>query len=281
MSVSRRFWALFSCLFFVATFILLGAWRAEQPIHLRAQIASDRVVPNAPILVVLYAGDRYLAASLEAIRLSSTGISYSGVDTDYLIRSQRVVAELNACHEDNYYLANGLLTWGGAVQEGNHVLKAAMACRFWDYVPAFFYGVNLAFFQRQYSEASVVMVLAAERSQENSATLRRLAISLRAEGFADETLALSYLTQQRDSTKEPSLREMLDKRVVRLQGLIDLRAAQRRYELASGPLSDLQQLVSSGLLTELPQDPLNLGYELRDGLVEMKKLKIAGMESQP
>lgn len=280
MKVLRRYLALLLCLFFVAIFIFLGAWRAGQPIHLRAQIASDRVVLSAPILTVLYAGDRYLAASFEAIRLSSTGVNYSGVDTDYLIRSQRVVAQLNACHEDNYYLANGLLTWGGAVKEGNHILKAAMVCRFWDYVPAFFYGVNLAFFQRQYSEASAIMILAAERSQENSTTLRRLAISLRAEGFADEALALSYLTQQRDSTKEPSLREMLDKRVMRLQGLIDLRAAQRRYELVNGPLSELQQLVSSGLLAELPQDPLNLGYELRDGLVEMKKLKIAGMENQ-
>jgi len=123
--------------------------------------------------------------------------------------------------------------------------------------------------------------LGAERSTQNAAAMRKLAVMLRAEQFADERLALNYLIQQRDSAADPKLRDMLDKRVTRLQGLIALRDAQRRYEQTHGPLTSLDQLVEQRLLDSLPTDPLRLGYELRDGHIELKKLKIAGLEEQP
>lgn len=263
-------------LFVVATF-----WNARQPNSVAQLSAGDRVVISAPVLVALFAGDRFLAANLETMRLAATGHDNDQANANYLIRAQKVVAELNACHEDNYYLANGLLAWGGAVAEGNEILQRAMNCRFWDGVPPFFYGVNRVFFDRDKDEAIKAFELSADRWPDNAATLRRLAITLRAEQFADERLAVNYLVYQRDSTGDPKLREMLSKRVIRLQGLIELREAQRRYEAAHGVLTDLKQLVGAGELAALPQDPLRLGYELRDGRIEMKKLKIAGMENQP
>ncbi|WP_341303780.1 hypothetical protein [Pseudomonas sp. TMP25] len=234
----------------------------------------------APVLLALYGGDRFLAADLEAIRLAATGMQDGLADARYLIRAQQIVAQLNACHEDNYYLANGLLTWGGAVSEGNQVLRAAVECRTWDFVPAFFYGINLAFFQHDITEAQRILELGAQRSPENAAGLRKLAVMLQAETFADEKLALDYLTQQRDSAGDPTLRGMLDKRVVRLQGLVVLREAQRRFEAQHHALTALEQLVEYGLLPALPDDPLRLGYELHKGQIILKKMKIAGLEGQ-
>lgn len=273
----------FSFLLALAGFALFAAavlWRSGQPIVFHDVAVEDRVVVSAPVLTALYGGDRFLAANMEAIRLSATAVDQGQADLHYLVRAQVVVAQLNACHEDNYYLANGLLTWGGAVAEGNEVLRRAINCRFWDGIPPFFYGVNLAFFDKDKKDAVQALELSAERWPENAVTLRRMAIMLRAEALADERLALNYLMQQRDTTHDPKLREMLDKRVVRLRGLIDLRAAQRRYEEAHAPLQDLQQLVDSGVMAMLPQDPLRLGYELRDGRIEFKELKIPGMESR-
>ncbi|WP_226685525.1 hypothetical protein [Stutzerimonas stutzeri] len=264
-----------------ALFTCIETRRAQQPILITPQVVTDRVVIPAPLLVALYGGDRFLAANLEAIRLTATGMDYRGVDTNYLIRAQREVARLNACHEDNYYLANGLLTWSGAVNEGNEILRAALECRFWDEFPPFFYGINLSFFQHDNEEAARVLEIGARRSTDNAAAMQKLAVMLRAEQFADERLALNYLIQQRDSSVDPKLKDMLDKRVIRLQGLIQLRDAQRQYESEQGPLTDLQQLLDRGLLDELPNDPLRLGYELRDGSIELKKLKIAGLEEQP
>ncbi|KJH80041.1 hypothetical protein UF78_17470 [Stutzerimonas stutzeri] len=273
-----------SLLFALLSFILfagIAAWRAQQPVALTPQLFTDRVVVSAPLLVILHGGDRFLAADLETVRLAATGMDNRGVDTGYLIRAQREVARLNPCHEDNYYLANGLLTWGGAVEEGNEVLRAAVECRFWDEIPPFFYGINLSFFQHNNEEAARVLEIGAQRSPQNAAAMRKLAVMLRAEQFADERLALNYLTQQRDNASDPKLREMLDKRVIRLQGLIELREAQRRYEQGHGPLTTLDQLVEQHLIESLPNDPLRLGYELRNGRIELKKLKIAGLEEQP
>lgn len=255
--------------------------RAQQPVFISPKFVADRVVILAPLLVALHGGDRFLAANLETVRLSATGMDHRGVDTSYLIRAQREIARLNSCHEDNYYLANGLLTWGGAVDEGNEVLRAALECRFWDEFPAFFYGINLSFFQHDNEEAARVLEIGAQRSTQNAAAMRKLAVMLRAEQFADERLALNYLVQQRDSATDSKLRDMLDKRVIRLQGLIYLREAQRRYEAEHSPLVDLQQLITHGIIAELPADPLRLGYEVRNGRIELKKLKIAGLEEQP
>ena len=275
----RPYWPLLLALFGFGLFSVASQWRATTPAP-TAPVIEGRVVIAAPVLLVLFGGDRFLAASLETMRLAATGVDWGQADTGYLIRAQQVVAQLNGCHEDNYYLANGLLTWGGAVSEGNQVLRAAVQCRTWDFIPAFFYGINLAFFQRDTAEAQRILELGAQRSPENAASLRRLAILLQAESFADEKLALDYLTQQRDAASDPRLRDMLDKRVIRLQGLVALRQAQRRFEASNGALASLEQLVEFGLLPALPEDPVGLGYELREGQIILKKIKIAGMEDQ-
>jgi hypothetical protein len=264
-----------------AGFALLAFWRADKPPAPQSPEIKDRVVISAPVLIGLFGGDRYLAANFETMRLAATGMESGRVDSSYLIRAQREVARLNPCHEDNYYLANGLLTWGGAVTEGNEILRAAMDCRFWDGMPGFFYAVNKSFFDRDIDEAERALRLSAARWPENEAALLKFAVMLRVKSIADEQMALNYLTQQRDSSANPKLRAMFDKRVLRLQQLIALRAAQRRYEKSHGPLTDLQQLVSAGVLPALPEDPLQLGYELRNGRIELKKLKISGMEEQP
>ncbi|WP_457981598.1 hypothetical protein L0Y47_04440 [Ectopseudomonas composti] len=263
------------------TLFFISLQPRQQPPELLMPVTEGRVVMSAPLLLTLFGGDRFLAANLESMRLSITGVDFGQADTRYLIRAQQEVAELNPCHEDNYYLASGLLTWGGADREGAEILKRAMECRFWDELPAFFYGFNQAFFNDDLAGASRSLELAALRATDNAAGFRKLAVMLRAESFSDEKLALEYLIQQRNSTNDPKLRDMLDKRVVRLQGLVDLRLAQRRYTSQYGPLSDLVQLVTSGELVAIPDDPLRLGYELRDGRIELRRLKIAGMEGQP
>jgi hypothetical protein len=278
---SRYVPLLLALLAFVA-FVSIAFWRAQQQLPLEQPQVRDRIVIAAPILLMLYGGDRFLAADLETMRLAATGMEDGQSDTSYLVRAQRVVAQLNACHEDNYYFANGLLAWGGADREGIEVLRRAMQCRFWDELPAFFYGFNQAFFNKDIAEASRALELAAQRSTDNAAAFRKLAVMLQVETFSDEKLALDYLVQQRDAARhDPKLQQMLDKRVARLQGLVALREAQRHFEAKNGALTTLDQLVEQGLLPALPEDPLMLGYELKNGRIILKKLQIAGVEEQP
>lgn len=257
--------------------LLQGGRRAvvEQP------VINERVVVSAPLLVFFYAGDRFLAANMEVFRFSAMGFSADQHGIAYLARSQVVVSELNACHEDNYYLSNGLLAWGGAVDDGARVLESAVYCRSWDYVPPFFYGLNLSFFKKDVRRSKYFLELSARRSQANSIALRRLAIMLRAEAFSDEKMALEYLKRQYASVKESALRSQLEKRITRLQGLVILRDAQRNFQEKYGRLQSLKQLVEFGFIPALPDDPLKIGYELDGGVISLGRLRVSGGEHLP
>jgi hypothetical protein len=275
-----RYWPLLLALLCSALFSVASQWRSQAPTH-ETPVIDGRVVIAAPVLLVLFGGDRFLAANLEAMRLATTGVDLGQADTGYLVRAQQEVAELNPCHEDNYYLANGLLTWGGADREGSEVLRRASACRFWDEFPPFFYGFNKFFFERDVETAASYLEEAASRATANAAGFRKFAIMLKAEQIQDEQLAVDFLQAEHDQATDPKLKAMLAKRVMRLQGLVVLRDAQRRYEALTGkPLTEPGQLIEHGLLAAFPEDPLNLGYELIDGRIVLKKLKVAGVEDR-
>ncbi|MFO7593020.1 MAG: hypothetical protein R6X15_03110 [Pseudomonadota bacterium] len=270
--------SLLTAMLFVLAVTLSG------PAHERSSVyINDRVVITAPVQVLLMAGDRFLAANMETIRLAATGLEINPqtgmTDGRYLLRAHRTISELNPCHEDNYYLANALLAWGGAENEANEVLQRAIACRSWDFLPPFLYGFNQYFFDRNLAEAQDAFETAALRSQENAIQLRRLAIMIEAEGMDDEVMALNYLRRQRDDAVDAGLRDMLAKRVLRLEGLIALRRAQAEYEERfSRPLSSPHELLSSGIIEDFPPDPLGLGYEFDNGDFHMRQLKIPGLE---
>jgi hypothetical protein len=262
-------------------FFALVLWRSEQPLSAPRQAPHDRVVISAPVLTVLYGGDRFLAADLETIRLSATGIDRGQADTHYLIRAHKVVSELNPCHENNYYLGNALLTWGGAVEEGGEILQRAAECRFWDELPPFLYGFNQFFFNKEIEKAQQYLEIAASRSERNAAGFRKLAIMIEAEQIDDEKMALDFLRQEYNKAENTNLKVMLDKRVKRLEGLVLLRDAQRIYEQQTGKaLQHPNELLDKGIIDQFPNDPTRLGYEFDEGRFKLKKAKIAGVEER-
>ncbi len=276
-----RYWSLFIALLGFSIFTVVPQLRSSVSTSITPQV-EGRVVITAPVLLVLFGGDRFFAANLETMRLAATGLDSGQVDLEYLIRAQKEVVRLNACHEDNYYLANALLAWGGAVEEGEMVLRSAMGCRFWDEWPAFFYGFNRFFFQRDIPGAVPALEEAAKRATGNAAGFRKLAVMIQVEQIADERLALEFLNRERDQARDPKLKDMLAKRAVRLSGLVQLREAQRVYEKRNGmPLREPQQLIDSGLLKAFPEDPLRLGYEFLEGRFMLRKLQVAGAEERP
>lgn len=247
-------------------------------------ITGDRVVIAAPIQVLMFGGDRFLAANLETIRISATAVDIPPESVNhagsYLVRAHSTVAQLNPCHEDNYYLGNALLSWAGAAEEGQDILHRAMECRTWDEFPAFFYGFNQYFFFHNLQKAQQALKTAASRSTANRSALEKLAIMLAVGEIKDDRMALGYLKNQRDQTTDPKLRHMLDRRVTRLEGLITLRNAQQLYEEQFGrPLKAPGELLAHGILGQYPDDPLGLGYEFRDGIFHLRRLKIQGMEN--
>lgn len=262
-------------------FFTMVQWRGGEPNSATLPVPHDRVVISAPVLTTLYGGDRFLAADLEALRLAATGVENGQADAHYLIRAHKVASELNPCHEDNLYLANALLTWGGAVNEGSEILQRATECRRWDHVPPFLYGFNQYFFNRDIETAQQALEIAATRSERDAAALRKLAIMIEVEQVEDEKIALDLLRRERNRARGAQLFAMLDKRVKRLEGLLLLRDAQRTYEQRTGTLlQEPGELIAMGILEQFPQDPMKWGYEFKDGRFVLRKIKVAGVEER-
>lgn len=239
----------------------------------------DSVVLPPTLQTVLYLGDQYLAANVEATRVLMTGGPVEGIEQDYYERLQRAVALLNPCHEDNYYVANAILGWGGSADEAIAILRGASACRYWDEIPPFFLGYNLYVFKHQNLLAKQAVFQAAERASSNRAAFLRMGILFEAETYPDLHAAQQFLETQREQAKDPKLRQLLDQRIGRLQGLIVLQDAQAVFEKRyRKKLEQPSQLISSGILAEFPNDPVRLGYVFENGHFGLKEVKIRGMK---
>jgi hypothetical protein len=231
------------------------------------------VVMAAPLQVLLTAGDRFLAGNVSAIRAAA---SATIVEAEiFRLRSHEAASQLHPCHEDNYWIGNASLSWGGAETQGMELLKNATRCRYWDEWPPFFYGFNSHFFHNNVAEAQRGMDIAAERSANNVAVFKTFSIMLTAGEIKDTDLALEMLKKERDKATDKKLRESLNKRVSRLNGLIILREAHVQYEKRfKTSLIDPHELIKSGILEDFPIDPLQIGYDFRDNEFHLLERKI-------
>ncbi|MEN8168663.1 MAG: hypothetical protein ABFS08_00390 [Pseudomonadota bacterium] len=268
----------------VSTLLAIGLFQLATQFRLppasrHAEQSTSTVVISAPIQVLMYAGDRFLAANLEAMRVAAIGPAQEEALAGYRARAHGLVSQLNACHEDNLYLANAMLSWGGSADEGNTILQRATECRYWDEMPPFLLGFNRYFFFRDFDGAQQAIDIAAARSEENSTAFQHMSIAIASKKLNDEKMAAAYLRNQRDEATDQKLIKRLDRRLKRLEGLITLREAQAHFEKEHGrPLAHPNELLSSGILDKPPQDPMRIGYEFIDGGFRLKALKIGGME---
>lgn len=242
---------------------------------------NQGVVAPGYIQVLMFFGDRYLASNIELIRSTAAGGESLGEDDAlnvYRMRSHRVVSLMNACHEDNYWIGNSVLSWGGAVDEGFDLLRRATFCRAWDELPPFMFGFNQAFFKKDYTTTRQALELAASRSPENAVGYKKLGIMLGVNSVNDAELAKKLLEAEIARTSDEKLKNMLEMRLRRLDGLLVLRAAKVGFEskfLRS--LINPNELISSGVIESFPFDPLGLGYEYINGDFVLRQVRILGL----
>lgn len=258
-----------AALCFLATISLRDQFPPPQ-----SEIPAEVVMP-APAQIILYAGDRFLAANIESVRAAVSVQAPGAAKSSFHLRAHRVVAELNPCHEDNYWIGNTTLTWSGMVDDGMELLKLARDCRYWDEIPPLFYGFNQYFFFHDIAGARNNLEVAAQRSTQNAAIYRTFSLMLAAGEYDDAQLAINMLVQERNKSRDPHLKDMLSKRIIRLEGLVVLRNAQEEYEARFGKsLVHPQELLDTGVLEGFPEDPLRLGYEFRDHMFHLRQAKI-------
>lgn len=251
-------------------------WLVALTLYVAAQLSLPRVLPGnlspellvtlpRSVQVLLSAGDRYLAANLAGFRvLVADTLRMNAADFAVQAKLQTDIAWLNPAHEDNYYIAAALLPWNGQLEASQFVLRRASEARLRDYQPLFYYAFNYYHFLRDPATAAGLLLKGVERTddQQDQWALQNLAARWIERGY--QTSAAAGIVDAMAKNAPPgAFKNYLAKRALRLDELARLQELAKRYrELTGHSLSDLQQLVDSGLIAEFPIDPLGVGFTL-------------------
>lgn len=235
--------------------------------HARPEARAEvlRVRLPIPVQLTYSAGDPFLAANLNVFRSLMVAASVTEQET-YRIQGQLQAdaAFFNPRHEDNYYVGAAILPWNGQLAAAQDVLLKAAQSRQWDMWPAFYYAFNAMYFERDMNKAGHWAEVAAERHPRNAAALRDMAAKWYERGD-DPEVALSILLAMHEQSKDENFRALLAARIVRLQGLQQLRRAADEYrQHHKNAPTTLGDLIGHAGLETLPEDPLQLGYLLSE-----------------
>lgn len=279
MNRSRQSWTPLLVLFLaVGIFAAVVRWQGSHPV-----IRPDTemlVVPPPSAQVVLAGGDRYLAANVAVVRSLLNPLRDDGYDRFRAqAKAQFDASLLNPRHEDNYYVAAAMLSWSGHVEEAEFVLRRAAEGRPFDMLPPLYLGFDYFYFDHDPVQGSHWMYQAAQRadSEQNRTALSRIA-SRWLERGQDAREALRILAAMQSQAHGLALKQYLAQRAERLQVLATLQDGAGTYRSRNGrPLSDLDELVRSGILAKLPVDPAGLGFDLdASGMPQLRQPPLKG-----
>lgn len=230
----------------------------RQSVRVEMQVALPLFVQ-----VFMTMGDRFLAANLATIRalVVETQKMQTG-EYAILAKLQEDVSWLNPGHEDNYYIAAAILPWVGELAPAQRILARATYARRFDYQPAFFYAFNQLHFLGDAEGASAWMRGAAAFLPEGDNRLQMLNLAaIWLDKAQDIDLAIQVVETMAAQSMRNDFRRYLEMRVVRLRALKELREAEKIFKERQGrPLRDLDELVSLGIISSLPNDPFGFGF---------------------
>lgn len=250
--------ALVLALVFIATSERLKSV-PRQSVSVEMQVALPLFVQ-----VFMAMGDRKLAANIAAIRaLVVSPEKMRPEEFKILAKVQEDVSWLNPAHEDNYYIAFAILPQYNELDAAQTILARAGRVRFFDYQPPFFYAFNQWYFKNDPAGASAWLREAAEKLPDPDQRLTMQNMAARwMDKVQDTELAIRVVEAMAKEARRKDFRAYLELRVVRLRQLHQLRTAATAYRERFGrSLSSLQELVDSGLLPALPQDPFGFGFD--------------------
>jgi len=215
--------------------------------------------------VLLAGGDRYLAANLAGFRVLVADTDRMSAD-DYAVQAklQRDIAWFNPSHADNYYIAAAILPWNGQLDAAQYVLGKASAARTFDWYPLFHYGFLFYHFRNDPATGAQWLLKGVPRVkvQQDEWALQNLAAVWIEKGY-ETANAAGMVGAMAEDAPRGAFRNYLQVRADRLRDLATLQEAAARFRERYGKdIQRLDELVNSGLITELPKDALGFGFGL-------------------
>jgi hypothetical protein len=170
---------------------------------------------------------------------------------------------------DPYYFANANFTWEAhRVKETNALLAKGSRYREWDWTIPFFMGFNEFYFLHDNAKASEYLMEGAKRPDADP-ILAALAVRMAYKGNRTE-IAIAFLQETLEKTKDKNARKELGMRLEVLQGVLALERAVEAYKSTFGkPPHDLKDLPAKGFIARIPVDPYGGEFYLdEDGSVK-------------
>lgn len=245
----------------------IGSWVLNKNRAARPASAEMSVALPIPAQLLLASGDRYLAANVNVFRAfmvdATTVPDVATITTQ--AKLQTTASIFNPAHADNYYLAAATLSWQGAVPTAQEVLLAAINGRPKDVYPGFYYAFNKKYFEHDIIGAAKALNQTALRAIGGDQQALTAMAARWSEHADDSNEALNIVRAMTKQTRDPALKKYLAQRAQRLEGLVTLQLAAKKYTLAKGKnLNNLDELIQAGFITTIPNDPTEQGYGLNE-----------------
>ncbi len=201
----------------------------------------------------------YYGTKAEAILKGKT----RGVEYYNLYKTIETAVILNPYHEDAYYFAQAVFTWGlGRIREVNRLLKYVLKYRPWDFQIPFFLGFNYGYFLHDYKEAAEYFKMAAELS----GTPFYATLSARYFYRAGRTeLGILFLEEMIRKTRDDRIRKLYEKRLMALKAIKLLEDAVKKFQKKfHRKPANIYELISSGIIKKIPADPYGGKFYIDD-----------------
>ncbi len=183
-------------------------------------------------------------------------------DWDKVYAAFKVVTSLDPGASDAFTLAETTLPWeAGMVTETNQLLLRAAKHRPNDYHPYFFLWFNTYFFLKDPAQAALYLEKAA-RVPGSPSYFPNLAARMQVYGGRYE-LGIAFLQDSLQRAKEPGTIKIIKIRITALKQMYALEKAVQQYrkKYKKNP-KELHDLVTAGLVAEIPPDPYGGKYYL-------------------
>ena len=214
---------------------------------------------------------------------SAIGIYLSDTDIrlhDIPLKSWEAINELLQASQnldpyflDNYQIQQGIFAWHVNPEKVVDFLKTGVEKRFWDGILSYHLAFDYLYFLADKLKASHYFKQAYERSP-NSFTFATLASKLLYQEGKTESGILYLEGLLKNNSQSGEIKRALEKRLLALKGVLIIEKALSQYKKRFGiNPPNLQDLIFTGFLKEMPPNPYQVNYCLnKSGQIEFDRV---------
>lgn len=226
----------------------------------------------SPALLEIWAGEfKGLLADYLLLKASVfLGGRYETTDSDreavYTLFRQSLA--LDPYFFQTCYYIQGFLPWEGKKpKEAIDLLKICKKHRYWDWTPCFFIGFDYLYFLNDNLAASRYL-MEGSKLPHAPLLLGMLGARLAQKGGQTES-AIAFLKTMYETTDNETTKKQIGMRIEALTGALVLEKGIKQFKEKVGRSPNrLEELLTAGILKELPQNPYKKPYTYKSGIIE-------------